>query len=110
MRRCRPTLSCSEDYRYRALLPRPFVVADRFVLTSESNWKQDLATFVKDKHVTALVTRYPIESPALSWLATHYGSPLAGPAKFRDAARSPFNRGNVSEWITIQINLNRPPS
>jgi hypothetical protein len=99
-----------EDYRYRALLPRPFVVADRFVLTSESNWKQDLATLVKDKHVTALVTRYPIESPPLSWLATQYGSPLAGPEKFRDAARSPLNRGNVSEWIAIRINLNRPPN
>ena len=94
----------------RTLLPRPFVAADRFFLTNESNWKQHLAEFVKEKQVTVLVTRYPIKIPPYRWLAARYGTALAGPAKFRDAARSPFNRGHLSEWIAIRININGPPA
>ena len=114
-----------EDFRVRALLPRPFVagytppiagdppfiVGDRFLfLRDEPNWKQQLTEFVKEKRVTVLVTQYPIESPHYRWLATRYGTPLAGPAKFRSAARSPFNRGDISEWIAIRINVNGPRS
>jgi hypothetical protein len=99
-----------EGFRYRALLPRPFVVADRFLLTKEFNSNQHLNRFVKENKVTAMVTQYPIENPTFRWLATRYGTPLAGPAKFRDAARSPLNRGNLSEWIAIRINVNGPPS
>lgn len=95
-----------EEFRYRALLPRPFVVGDRFVLTDVANWKQQLIEFVKEKRVTVLVTKCPIESPAYAWLATRYGTPLAGPAKFRSAARSPFNRGDLTGWIVTQLNVN----
>jgi Protein of unknown function (DUF1420) len=98
------------EYRYRALLPRPFVIGDRFLLLNEPNWKEELAEFVKEKQVTVLVTLYPIENSRYGWLAARYGTPLAGPAKFRDAARSPFNRGDLSEWIAIRINVNGPPS
>jgi Protein of unknown function (DUF1420) len=120
-----------DDVRYRVFLPRPFFVGDQFFvqqlngsqISSEDgfNWKQRLTDFVKEKQVTALVTRYPIERALYScpqcgardpllWLANRYGTPLAGPEKFRYAARSPFNRGDLTEWITIRINLNGPPS
>src|SRR5262245_27949815 len=99
-----------EGFHYRALLPRPFVVGDRVLYANESNWKQHLTEPVKEKQITALITRYPVESPPYRWLATRYGTPLAGLAKFRDAARSPLNRGNLSEWIAIRINVNGPPA
>jgi Protein of unknown function (DUF1420) len=97
------------EYRYRALLPRRFVIGDRLLLSKDPDWKQHLAEFVRDKQVTVLVTLYPIENSRYGWLAARYGTPLAGPAKFRNAARSPFNRGDVSELIAIRINLNGPP-
>jgi Protein of unknown function (DUF1420) len=99
-----------ENFRYRALLPRPFVAGDRFLVKNVADSTRALAEFVKEQHVTALVTPYPIENPAYRWLAAHYGTPLAGPANFRSAARSPFNRGDLSEWIAIRINVNGPPS
>jgi Protein of unknown function (DUF1420) len=115
-----------EEFRYRAFLPRPFVVGqvaafivgdqpyvvgDRLIFLKDvPNWKQQLIEFMKEKHVTVLVTRYPIESPPFSWLAAQYGTPLAGPAKFRAAARSPFNREALNEWIITRINVNRPLS
>jgi Protein of unknown function (DUF1420) len=98
------------EYRYRALLPRPFVIGDRFLLTKEPDWRQHLTEFVKEKQVTVLVTQYPIENSRYRWLAARYGTPLAGPAKFREAARSPLNRGNLSAWIAIRINVNGPPA
>jgi hypothetical protein len=94
-----------EDFRYRALLPRPFVVGDRFLHMDVPNWKQQLTAFVKENRVTALVMRYPIESPPYSWLATRYGTPLAGPAQFRSAARSPFSRGGWTGWIVMRLNV-----
>jgi hypothetical protein len=95
------------EYRYRALLPRPFVIGDRLLLTDDNEpvWKQRLTELVKSKQVTVLVTRYPPDNTRYSWLATRYGTPLAGPVKFREAARSPLNRGNVSEWIAMRIKL-----
>jgi Protein of unknown function (DUF1420) len=98
-----------ENFRYRALLPRPFIAGDRFLMKDVGDSTRPLAEFVKEQHVTALVTSYPIENPAYRWLAAHYGAPLAGPAKFPSAARSPFNRGDLSEWIVIRINVNGPP-
>jgi hypothetical protein len=53
------------DFRYRALLPRPFVVGNRWLLTAVPNWKQQLTAFVKGKQVRVLVTRYLIKSPLL---------------------------------------------
>jgi hypothetical protein len=95
-----------EDFRYWALFPRPFVVGDRFLfLTDVPNWKQQLTEFVREKRVTVLVTRYPIESPHYRWLATRYGTPLAGPAKFPNAARSPFNRFGLTTWIVTRLNV-----
>jgi hypothetical protein len=110
-----------EEFRYRALLPRPFVVGqvaafifgeqpyvvgDRLIFLKDvPDWKQQLTEFVKEKQVTVLLTRYPIESPPFSWLASRYGTPLAGPAKFRAAGRSPFNRGDSTSWIVTSISV-----
>jgi len=33
-------------------------------------------------------------------------TPLVGPAKFYAGTRSPFNRGQLGEWIAIRINVN----
>jgi hypothetical protein len=107
------------EFRARTLLPRPFVVGDRFVLVIGDryvltdvlpNWKQQLTEFVKENRVTALVTWYPIDSPPYAWLATHYGTPLAGPATFRNAARSPFNRGGWTGWIVTRLHVDVPAS
>jgi hypothetical protein len=107
------------DFRSRALLPRPFVVGDRFVLVLAvtffltdmlPNWQQQLPAFVKENWATVLITRYPIESPPYAWLATRYGTPLAGPATFRDAARSPFNRGGSTSWLVTRLNVDVPAS
>jgi hypothetical protein len=94
-----------EDFRSRALLPRPFIVGDRWRFRNAPNWKQQLTEFVKEKRVTVLVTRYPINRPQYSWLATHYGATLAGPTTFRSAARSPFNRGSLTAWIVMRLNV-----
>jgi hypothetical protein len=110
-----------EEFRYRAFLPRPFVVGqvvasvagdqpyvvgDRLIFLKDvPDWKQQLTEFVKAKQVTVLVTRYPIESPPFSWLASSYGTPLAGPAKFRAGARSPFNRGDSTSWIVTSLRV-----
>jgi lysylphosphatidylglycerol synthetase-like protein (DUF2156 family) len=101
-----------ENFRYRALLPRPFVAGDRFFYLKSDvpDSIKSLTELVKEQHVTAVVVPYPIQNPAYEWLAAHYGAPLAGPAKFHSAARSPFNRGELSEWIAIRINVNGPPS
>jgi hypothetical protein len=106
------------EFRSRALLPRPFAVGDRFVLvladrfflTDVPNWKQQLTEFVKENRVTVLMTWYPIESPPYLWLATRYGTPLAGPTKFRNAARSPFNRDGLTGWIVTRLNVDVPAS
>jgi len=113
-----------EEFRYRALLPRPFIVGekpsfalrdqflafvgDRFLLTDVPNWKQQLTEFLKEKRVTVLVTQYPIESPPSLWLTTRYGIPLAGPAKFRNVARSPFNRDGLTGWIATRLIVDVP--
>jgi hypothetical protein len=110
-----------EEFRYRAFLPRPFVVGqvvasiageqpyvvgDRLIFLNDApDWKEQLAEFVREKRVNALVTRYPIESPPFSWLAAQYGTVLAGPAKFPIAARSPFNRGQSASWIVTSLRL-----
>jgi Protein of unknown function (DUF1420) len=94
-----------EGFHYRALLPRPFVVGDRFLLTNESSARQHLTELVKKKQVTVLVTRYPINDSRYEWLAARYGTPLAGPAKFLSAARSPFNRGNSISWIVTSLSV-----
>jgi uncharacterized protein DUF1420 len=115
-----------EEFRYRALLPRPFIVGekpsfalrdqflafvgDRFLMTDVPNWKQQLTGFLKRKRVTVLITEYPVKSPPSLWLTTHYGTPLAGPAKFQNAARSPFNRGDLTGWIVMRLNMNVPVS
>jgi hypothetical protein len=95
--------------RYRALMPRPFVSADRFYDSAESplssHEKQQLIAFVREKGVTVLVTPYPIPYPTYSWLATHYGTPFAGPAQFRFATRSPFNRGDLRGVIVTRLNV-----
>jgi hypothetical protein len=98
------------ELRYRALLPRPFVVGEQFLVTNEPDWKQHLAEFVKEKQVTVLVTQYPIQSSSYRWLSTSYGTPLAGPVKFRKAARSLFNRGGLRSWIVTRLNVNVPAS
>jgi hypothetical protein len=98
------------ELRYHALLPRPFVVGERFLVTNEPHWKQHLAEFVKEKRVTVLVTKYPIESSSYRWLASRYGTLLAGPVKFRNAARSPLNRGGLSSWIVTRLNVAVPAS
>jgi hypothetical protein len=109
-----------EEFRYRALLPRPFITGDRFVadpflskdynpkyrFTDASKWQQQLTEFVKEKHVTVLVTKYPIKNPAYAWLATHYGTQLDGPAQFHRAARSPFNRGLLMDMILTRLSVN----
>jgi hypothetical protein len=96
-------------WKYVALMPRPFVSGDRFLYSGErpltSNEKQQLTAFVREKGVTVLVTPYPIPYPAYSWLATHYGTTLAGPAQFPFATRSPFNRGELRGVIATQLNV-----
>ena len=115
-----------EEFRSRLFLPRPFVVGqvvasmagdqpyvigDRLVFLKDvPDWKQQLTEFMKEKRVTALVTRYPIESPPFSWLAENYGTPLSGPAEFRSAGRSPFNRGRAISWIVTSLNVDVPVS
>jgi hypothetical protein len=93
------------DYRYRALLPRPFVVGDRFFIKEQNRSSQKLAEFVKENRVTVLVTEYPIESSKYGWLAARYGTALAGPVSFREAARSPFNRGKSTSWIVTSLDV-----
>jgi Protein of unknown function (DUF1420) len=99
-----------DGFHSRALLPRPFVVGDRFLLTDEPNARQQLSELVKKKQVTVLVTHYPINDSRYEWLAARHGTPLAGPAKFREAARSPFNRGNSTSWIVTSLNVDGPGS
>jgi hypothetical protein len=99
-----------EEFRYRALLPRPFVAGDRFHIKNTPNRMQQLTELVKEKRVTVLVTPYPIESPPYSWLITHYGTPLVGPVKFRNPARSPFNRGGMTGWSVTRLNVDVPAS
>jgi hypothetical protein len=110
-----------EEFRSRAFLPRPFVVGqvvafmpgeqpyvvgDRMIFLNDvPDWKKELTEFLKKKRVTALVTRYPIESTPFSWLAAQYGAPLAGPVRFPSGARSPFNRDSSSSWIVTSLSL-----
>jgi hypothetical protein len=113
-----------EEFRYRAFLPRPFIVGqvaailgerpvvlgDRLVFLKDvPDWKQQLIEFLKEKKVTVLVSPHPIENPHHRWLAENYGTPIAGPAEFPSAARSPFNRGNSTSWIVTSLSVDGPP-
>jgi hypothetical protein len=100
-------LALLEEFRCWALFPRPFVVGERFRHTDVPNRKEQLTAFVKEKRATVLVMRDPIESPAYAWLATHYGTPLAGSATFRTAARSPFNQGGWTGWVVTRLGIVR---
>jgi Protein of unknown function (DUF1420) len=95
--------------RSYALLPRSFVVADRYrwdpsTHTNASDWKEQLTAMLREKRVTVLVSEYPIGAPVYSWLAERYGTRLVGPAEFRFAARSPFNRGDLIRSVAIHLN------
>jgi hypothetical protein len=103
-------LLLDEEFRYHALLPRPFVVGDRFLHTDIPYWQQQLTELVKQNGVTALLTRYPISTKRYTWLATQHGTPLAGPVEFPAAARSPFNRGNSTSWMVTRLNEGVPVS
>jgi hypothetical protein len=114
-----------ENLRYRALMPRRFVVGDRYLPSSGRggwswpttpmgdpfltwgkgpNWEQALAAFIKEQKVTVLVTQYPITEPLYQALAPRYGKLLAGPVQFQAAARSVFNRRKVTGLIVFGIN------
>jgi uncharacterized protein DUF1420 len=114
-----------ENFRYRALMPRRFVVGDRYPTSSdrggwswhgtpmgdryltwdkEPNWEHELAAFIREQGVTVLVTQYPIMEPLYQALVSRYGMPLAGPAQFKTAARSVFNQGKVHGLIVFGIN------
>jgi hypothetical protein len=120
-----------ENFRYRALMPRRFVVGDRYLTSStRGGWswpetplgdrylwgkgptlEQALSAFIKEQGVTVLVTQYPTTEPLYQVLASRYGMPLAGPAQFRTAARSVFNQGKVTGLIAFGINeAGRPAS
>jgi uncharacterized protein DUF1420 len=90
-----------ENFRYRALMPRRFVVGDRYLIGKGPHQEQSLREFIREQKVTVLVTQYPFKESLYKTLASHYGVPLAGPAQFRAAARNVFNRGNVTGWIAI---------
>jgi hypothetical protein len=113
-----------ENFRYRALMPRHFVSGDRYLPASAgggwswpampikdrylwgkgSTLEQVLVAFIREQRVTALVTQYPITESLYQALASHYGTPLAGPMKFQAAARSVFNRKKVTGLIVFGIN------
>jgi hypothetical protein len=114
-----------ENLRYRALIPRRFVVGDRYLPSSGRggwswsatptgnpyltwgngpNWEHALAEFIREQRVTVLVTQYPIMESLYPALASRYGVPLAGPAQFPAAARSVFNRRRVTGVIVFGLN------
>jgi hypothetical protein len=114
-----------ENFRYRTLMPRRFVVGDRYLpYSGRGGWswpgvplgdryltwskgpnrEQALAAFIRDQGVTVLVTPYPITESLYQALASRYGMPLAGPAQFQAAARSVFNRRNITGLIVFGVN------
>jgi hypothetical protein len=94
-----------ENFRYRALMPRRFIVGERYLMGKMPNREQALAAFIKERGVTVLVTQYPVQEPLFQSLASRYGVPRVGPATFQAAARSVFNRrGRLTELIVIDIN------
>jgi hypothetical protein len=113
-----------ENFRYRVLMPRPFVVGDRYLTSSgRGGWwwpvmpigdrylwgkgptlEQALTAFIEEQGVTVLVTQYPITESFYKALVSRYGAPLAGPAQFQAAARSVFNRRKVTGLIVFGIN------
>jgi uncharacterized protein DUF1420 len=94
-----------DNFRYHALMPRRFVVGDRYLTWDKGpNREQALAAFIREQGVTVLVTQYPITEPLYQALASRYGMPLAGPAQFRTAGRSVFNQGKVTGLIAFGIN------
>jgi hypothetical protein len=101
-----PNAIVLENFRYHALMPRRFVVGDRYMTWwgKRPNREHALAEFIREQKVTVLVTQYPITDPLYQALASRYGTPLAGPAQFPAAARSIFNRGTVTGLIVIGLN------
>jgi hypothetical protein len=98
-----------ENFRYHALMPRRFVVGDRYLTWGKGpNQEHALAAFVRAQHVTVLVTQYPITEPLAQAFASRYGTPLVGPAHFQTAARSVFNRGKVHGLIVIGLHEASP--
>jgi hypothetical protein len=114
-----------ENLRYHTLMPRRFVVGDRYLPSSGRggwlwpatpmgdpyptwgnglNWEHALAEFIRKQKVTVLVTQYPITTSLYPALTSRYGMPLAGPAQFPAAARSVFNRRHVTGLIVFGIN------
>lgn len=113
-----------ENFRYRALMPRRFVAADRYLPASAGGgwsrpvmpigdrylWgngptlEQALVAFIREQRVTVLVTQYPITESLYQGLASRYGMPFAGPEQFRMAARSVFNRKKATGLIVFGLN------
>jgi hypothetical protein len=113
-----------ENFRYRALMPRRFVAADRYLPASagggwswpampigerylwgkEPTLEDALVAFIKEQRATVLVTRYPISGSVYQRLVSRYGTPLAGPKQFRMAARSVFNRQKDTGLIVFGLN------
>jgi hypothetical protein len=101
-----------ENFNYHALIPRRFVVGDRYLTWDKGpNREHALVAFLREQGVTALVTQYPITEPLYQALASRYGTPLAGPAHFHAASRNVINRrGTVTSLIVIGLNQGSPPA
>jgi hypothetical protein len=98
-----------ENFRYHALMPRRFVVGDRYLTWGKGpNQEHALAAFVRAQHVTVLVTQYPITEPLYQALASCYGTPLVGPAHFQAASRNVFNRRGNTGLIVIGLHEASP--
>jgi hypothetical protein len=93
-----------ENFRSHALMPRRFVVGDRYLMSQGPNREQALAAFIREQKVTMLVVHYPITESLYQALALRYGMPFAGPVQFQAAARSVFNRRKLTGLIVIDIN------
>jgi hypothetical protein len=94
-----------ENFRYHALIPRRFVVGDRYLTWGKGpKREQALAAFIREQRITAFVSPYPITEPLYQMLASRYGMPLAGPAQFPAASRNVFNRrGKLTGLIVIGL-------
>ena len=95
-------LPASQSY---FLLSRPFLANDRLAeQLLPTAWH--LHRYLAAHHISVAVRPYPLDD---RWrdLILACGQVLAGPTEFAWAARNPFNRGEVSQYIAVSLDLAR---
>jgi hypothetical protein len=97
--------------RASALMPRPFVSKDLIASSNLGNSIEvdNIISIGKMYHADTLITSYPLTDEINRAFGFRLGNKIAGPKKFHEASRNPWNRGEVVQFAAYRVHLAPKP-